>query len=116
MGFEVVMAKEIRPWQGCNLKIVLHSMLPKLLGAEATKSTRLILCSALCLCSADYGELGPWRLTSACCSSFSLQSWKWAEPMGRQDTKGRGGEGEDYPEGGRVIRVIPVSEGWGVRG
>lgn len=51
-GFEVLMVSTIRPWQGCNLKIVPYSMLPKLLGAEATKSTRLILCSALPLSSA----------------------------------------------------------------
>lgn len=47
------MVTAIRPWWGYNLKSVPCLMLPKLLGTEATKSTRPILCSALCLSTAD---------------------------------------------------------------
>lgn len=50
-GFEVVMVNAIRPW--CNLKSVPYPMLPKLLGTEATKSARGILCSASRLSAAN---------------------------------------------------------------
>lgn len=92
-GFEVLMANAIRPWQGCNLKTVLYSMLPKLLSAEDTKAKRLILCSAFCLSSADYRESWSWRLASAA----PLFPYEVGDG---QETTGRVGEGEDYPEEG----------------
>lgn len=115
MGFEVVMVTAIRPWQDYNLKIVPHSMLPKWLGAEATKSTRLILCSALCLSSADSASvssnrksLSAWRL-ALCCSSFPHKVGGGQSPWaGRRTSRERVRERITLKEGAASVGVPSV--------
>lgn len=109
----------IRPRRGYNLKSVPYPMLPKLLDAEATKSTRLILCSALRVSAADSVTLlfslplfpvigrpylhGAWPVLL----HFFSTKWSRAEPAGRQETERRVGEDRDYPEEGscQCLRV-----------
>lgn len=107
------MVNATRLWWGYNLQSVPYPKLLKLLGADTTKPTRLILCSALHLSTADsvmplfslplfpgIGRpylLGAWPVLLL---FLSTKRWSRAELTGRQETERRVGEGGVAPRKG----------------